>query len=230
MRISPKIAQLLHTADKSDNKNTNKPKKGSFKNHKITGCAENIHMPASSDSTKSGSDSRMYKSMPKIALTEQKPAAPPAAPPPPPIMKQPDTWAQIKRNISAEQKGEKKHENLNKEHIEELFERLKKRRKETEGTERVLITEPRKSKSQPVEPVRVAPKQIDTVPVGPGVIPPPPPLPAVLSGKKVIKSDRKPTIAPKPGLMGSKLSPPKQFQMTPDVLESIKLKKTERSL
>ncbi|MGI2029848.1 hypothetical protein [Endozoicomonas acroporae] len=230
MITASKITQALHIANKSENKNT-EPKKGSFKDHLITCCAKTIYMPASSDISKLGSDSRTYKSMPNIALSVKKPSTPPAAPPPPPIMKQPDTWAQIKRNISAQEKGEnKKHEKLNKEFTEELFERLKERRKETEGTERVLESKPRKSESQPVEPARVAPKQIETVPVGPGIIPPPPPLPAVLTGKKVIKSDKKPAIAPKPVVMGSKLSPPQQFQMSKNVLESIKLKRTGRNL
>ncbi|WBA83878.1 hypothetical protein [Endozoicomonas sp. GU-1] len=231
MITASKIAQALHIANNSENENSNKPETGSFKNHLITCCAETTYMPASSNISELGSDSRTYKSMSNIALSVKKPATPPAAPPPPPIMKQPDTWAQIKRNISAEQKGKnKKHEKSNKEFIEELFERLKERRKETEGTERVLESKPRKPESQPVEPVRVAPKQIETVPVGPGIIPPPPPLPAVLSGKKVMKNDKKPPIAPKPVVKGSKLSPPQQFQMSQHVLESIKLKRTGRNL
>ncbi|WP_257296011.1 hypothetical protein [Endozoicomonas sp. YOMI1] len=231
--IISKIKHTLLTPGQSEHGNPNKLKKGRFKNHTVAGSAENIRMPASSETAKSGGDSRMDMSTLNIALAVQKLAGPPAAPPPPPIMTQPDTWAQIKRNIGAKQKGEKeKHKKiLDNDHImEELRNRLLERREETKKTEIVLVTEPRESESRPEEPVRVAPKQIEAVPFGPGMIPPPPPLPAVLSGKKVKNNVGKPELAPKPGLERSKLPTPPQFHMTQDVVETVRLKRTGRSL
>ncbi|WP_257266956.1 hypothetical protein [Endozoicomonas sp. ONNA2] len=224
MKIRSNIEQALFAKGQPKNRTNIK---GDFNKHKVTGSAENTHMPASSEITKSGGDSRMPLSMQKIAVADQKPAGPPAAPPPPPVKIQSDTWAQIKQNISTNQDKAKKNNKKISDHMNELFKKLKKRREVTIKTEDVRITEPRVQEPQPAEPV--APMKIETVVVAPGMIPPPPPLPAVLSGKKVINNAGKPAIKPKPVLTKSKLTPP-QFQMTTDMFKSVKLKKTGKCL
>lgn len=231
MKIASKIKQALHITDQSENKKAKSLDKGSFKNHKVTGSAENTHMPSSSDITISGDDSRIPLNMQNIAVAVQKPAGPPAAPPPPPVKIQTDTWAQIKQNIHANQNEvEKKGKKIvDSDHMKALFDRLKKRRKETERTETVLVTEPRELESQPVEPARVAPVKIEAVYVAPGMIPPPPPLPAVLSGKKVKNNDGKPASESKQGLKRPESSTAPRFRMTLDMINNIRLKRTERS-